>query len=86
MKVLGWPLINTIMMRTNNIPKDDSRVRFRDIMGTERAGIYKKESHGYVEISEVEMPEETKFLYPEHEVVSWEYAKSDDTDMTKFVL
>ena len=73
-------------MKTNSIPQDDSRVRFRDSFGTERAGIYKKESNGYVEISEVEMPEETKFLYPEHEVLSWEYVKNDDLDLTKFVL
>jgi len=73
-------------MKTNKIPQDDSRVRFRDNKGNERTGIYKKESNGYVEISEVAMPEETKFLYPEHEIVSWEYLKSDDVDMTRFVL
>jgi len=73
-------------MKKSLSPKDDSRVRFTDMQGIERNGIYKKDSNGYVEISEVEMPEESKYLYPEDEIVEWQYREDNEADMTKFVL
>ena len=73
-------------MSAFKLPNDDSRVRFKDVSGIEREGIYKKESNGYVEISYVTMPEETKYLYPENEIVSWKYIREEDIDMTKFLL
>ena len=73
-------------MKNSPFPKDESRVRFTDMQGIERKGVYKKDSNGYVEISEVEMPEAGLSLYPEDEIVEWEYLDDEDTDMTKFVL
>jgi len=73
-------------MKNTLFPKDDSRVKFTDMQGIEREGMYKKDSNGYVEILVDEMPEESKYLYPEDEIVEWKYLDNQEPDMTKFVL
>ncbi|CAG5018196.1 hypothetical protein DYBT9275_05953 [Dyadobacter sp. CECT 9275] len=68
------------------LPTDDARITFTDFQGVSRKGMYKEESNGYVEISEVAMPEECGFLYPVNEIASWEYTAEDDMDLTRFIL
>jgi len=67
-------------------PKPDKFVIFTDVHGVERKGMYKTDASGFVEISEVEMPVETKLIYKMSEVNQWKYQQEEDTDLTRFVL
>ena len=77
---------SNVTMKTPFYPPDESHVRFTDMQGVTRKGIFKKEANGYVELSEVEMPMETKFVFPVDEIVRWEKVEDDDIDLTKFIL
>ena len=59
--------------KPEDFPKDGSAVKFTDLQGIERKGIYKKESNGYMETTELEMPGDNELIYPEEEIRSWEY-------------
>ena len=69
-------------MKNPIYPPDETHVFFTDMQGITRRGIYKRESKGYVELSEVEMPMETKFVFPVDEIVRWEQIKDQVVETT----
>ncbi len=66
------------MMKDRKLPEDLSQVLFTDINGIPREGTYKKASKAFVEAIGDEGPEDTGNIYPEEDIVSWEYLDKRD--------
>jgi hypothetical protein len=65
-------------MKNPTLPEDQSLVLFTDMNGVPREGIYKKGSKAFVEAIGDEGPEDTGNIYPEEDIVSWEYLEKRD--------
>lgn len=60
-------------------PLDESAVVFTDLQGIRRRGVYRK-SHGFVEISEMEVPRKEESFFPEEDIVKWEYEPESQSE------
>jgi hypothetical protein len=60
-------------MKNAKLPDDQALVLFTDMNGIPREGIYKKGSKAFIEAIGDEGPEDTGNIYPEEDIVSWEY-------------
>nr|WP_295924801.1 hypothetical protein [uncultured Dyadobacter sp.] len=54
-------------------PQDGKSLIFTDMLGVVRKGIYKSDKHGFQQREDMELPHETQFVFPEDDIVSWEY-------------
>jgi hypothetical protein len=59
--------------KPQDFPADGSKVLFTDLLGIERKGVYKKNHNGYTETTELEVPAENAYVFPEEEIRSWKY-------------
>lgn len=66
------------MMKDRKLPEDQSLVLFTDMNGVPREGTYKKASKAFIEAIGDEGPEDTGNIYPEEDIVSWEYLDKKD--------
>jgi hypothetical protein len=60
-------------MENSEYPEAGKPLIFTDMQGIVRRGIYKSDRHGFQEIGEVEIPVENEFVFPEDDIVSWDY-------------
>jgi hypothetical protein len=65
-------------MEAKKSPSDHSRVRFTDLEGVERTGVYVRGLNGYVEQVSDEALLEDQYVYPEDQVENWEYTEKPD--------
>jgi hypothetical protein len=65
-------------MKDRKLPEDQALVLFTDINGIPREVLYKKGSKAFVEAIGDEGPEDTGNIYPEEDIVSWEYLERKD--------
>lgn len=65
-------------MRDRKLPEDQSLVLFTDLNGISREGVYKKGSKAFIEALGDEGPEDTGNIYPEEDIVKWEYLEKKD--------
>jgi hypothetical protein len=65
-------------MQNSKLPNDQALVLFTDMNGISREGVYKKGSKAFVEAMGDEGPEDTGNIYPEEDIVLWEYLKQRD--------
>lgn len=66
-------------MDQTNFPLDESAVIFTDLQGIRRRGIYRKD-HGFVEISETEVPRSEESFFPEEDIAGWEYEPESQSE------
>lgn len=57
----------------NKYPEAGRPLVFTDMQGIVRKGAYNAELHGYQELGETEVPAPNRFVFPEGDIVSWEY-------------
>lgn len=73
-------------MKDELFPIDKSHVFFTDMQGITREGIYKKDLNGYVESNGKESPAYPELIYPENDIVKWEYPEKKNSDADFMVI
>jgi len=73
-------------MKDELFPIDKSHVFFTDLQGITREGIYKKDLNGYIESNGKELPADPEHIYPEVEIVKWEYPEKKNPDADFMVI
>lgn len=73
-------------MGTISLPSNMSSVLFTDKNGINREGIYKQSLGAFVEALGDEGPEDTGNIYPENDIVTWEYLDQKENPNSDFMV
>ncbi|MEO6686026.1 MAG: hypothetical protein ABIN24_08675 [Dyadobacter sp.] len=66
---------------TNKIyPPDQAKVLFTDVKGVRREGIYVLDMGAYVESAEDSNIRDCSNIFPENEIVQWEFLETENPD------
>jgi hypothetical protein len=67
-------------MKDKIYPPDQAKVLFTDVKGVRREGIYVMDMNAYVESVEYSDIRDCTNIFPESEIVQWEYLESENSD------
>lgn len=67
-------------MENKTYPDDQAQVFFRDNEGANHEGRYVLSMNAFVEIKKGEDPEDCSNVYPQENIIQWEYIERSDMD------
>ncbi|WP_159471269.1 hypothetical protein [Dyadobacter sp. 3J3] len=67
-------------MKDKIYPPDQAEVLFTDVKGVRREGIYVMDMNAYVESADDSNVRDCSNIFPESEIVQWEFLESRNSD------
>lgn len=67
-------------MKNKIYPPNQAKVRFTDVSGVCRKGIYVMDMSAYVELVEDSDVRDCSNIFPENEIVQWEFLEIENSD------
>ncbi|MCF0056142.1 hypothetical protein [Dyadobacter sp. CY356] len=67
-------------MKNKIYPPDQAKVLFTDVKGVRREGVYVLDMNAYVELVESSDTQDCNNIFPEGEIIQWEFLESENSD------
>ena len=69
-----------ITMKNKIYPPDQAKVLFTDLKGVRREGVYVMDMNAYVELVENSETRDCSNIFPENEIIQWEFLETENSD------